>query len=92
MNWVQALGIAAGVGVLTAYGAVVKGASRHWLDLANAVLGPTIVASELAVGAWAALVISVSWTVLGFIGLLRHRRPHGRPGGKATGQPGEFSL
>lgn len=75
MSPVVELAYAADAAVLVTYGLTVRRPSRlPWFNWANAVGGPLIIASEVAVGAWPALILSAAFTVTAWVGLALPRR------------------
>lgn len=71
---------AADAGILATYAATTRGGSVHWFHWANALGCLPIIATEVAVKAWAPLILTAVFGALGWYGVLSGS---GRYGGAA---------
>lgn len=62
---------AASVWIVVTYALMVRGGSARAFHAANAYGAIPVVASEIAVGAWAALVLTTAFGIVGWAGLLK---------------------
>ena len=71
---IQALSLIASASVLVAYFNMQRGAPVKRFDRANALCAPPIMLSEVVVGAWGALVLTVAFGSMGALGWWRATR------------------
>lgn len=67
---IAALAYAADAAVLGAYALTARGRPVRWFHWANAIGCFPIIASEIVVGAWPALILTAAFGAVGWLGVL----------------------